>query len=276
MSIADYARGRILGEGAYGHIVYGTVKTTGDEVAIKCITKSRVARAKKLNSPKIEQLCLERCSSVPAVVGLRAAFQDSLQVFLVLEYLPNGTLADFMKSPQPVERIRSAFSEILIALADVHRLGIIHRDVKPENLLFDSAGKLKIIDFGSAKIFDAEAPFARGSFVGTVDYIPPEVLSQRPQTPAMDLWAFGCMLFRAFCEQPPFYAATKMETYANIESMKFTIPGEVAAEAADLISRLLVREAENRIGYGEHHTYYPAIRGHPFFAEIDWGTLMPG
>jgi serine/threonine protein kinase len=194
----------------------------------------------------------------------------------VLEYLPNGTLADFMNCPQQIEKIRSVFSQILIVLADIHRLGIVHRDVKPENLLFDSAGKLKIIDFGSAKIFDEEAPFARGSFVGTVDYIPPEVLGQLPQTPAMDLWAFGCMLYRAFCEQPPFYAATKMETYSNIENMKFAIPDRVPADAADLISRLLVREAENRIGYGEHHTYYPAIRGHHFFAEIYWQALMPG
>jgi 3-phosphoinositide dependent protein kinase-1 len=264
MSIGDYERGRIIGQGAYGHVLLGTHKETNEPVAIKCISKSNLLRAKKTRSPIIEKECLTRLAS-PRVVSLRAHFEDRFQIYFVLEFLPNGTLTDFLHKKPSTEAIRSVYVQILLILAEVHRNGIIHRDIKPENFLFDADNGVKIIDFGSAKLFEKEGGSARGSFVGSVDYIAPEIVSGEAQTPAIDLWGFGCMLYRAFCENAPFYAETKMETYSNIESVKYIIPDHIPPAAADLIAKLLKKEAGARLGVGEEASDYESLRTHAFF-----------
>jgi 3-phosphoinositide dependent protein kinase-1 len=272
MTIQAYRQGRIIGHGAYGHVLSATHKETDEQVAIKCISKSNLLRAKKTRSPIIEKECLSRFTS-PRVVSLKEYFEDRFQIYFVLELLPNGTLTDFLQRKPAIEAIRSIYAQILLTLGEIHRQGIIHRDVKPENFLFDSENRVKIIDFGSAKLCEKAGPFSRGSFVGSVDYIPPEIIAGEAQTPAIDLWAFGCLLYRAFCEQAPFYAETKMETYQKIESVKYTIPEGVPSEAADLIEKLLRKNAEERLGFGEAETDFESIRNHPFFTGIDWSGL---
>jgi 3-phosphoinositide dependent protein kinase-1 len=272
MTLHDYSLGRIIGQGAYGHVIAATHKPSDSPVAIKCISKSHVQRAKKPRSPIIEKECLLRLSS-PRVVSLKAHLEDRFQIYFVLEFLPNGTLTDFILRKPSIESIRESFAQIVLILAEVHRNGIIHRDIKPENFLFDSENRIKIIDFGSAKLYEKEAGFTRGSFVGSVDYISPEIVTGGTQTPAVDLWGFACMVYRAFCEQGPFYAETKMETYGNIENNRFTIPENVPEDAGDLIEKMLRTNAEERLGYGEEGRDYESIRNHRFFTGVEWGGL---
>jgi 3-phosphoinositide dependent protein kinase-1 len=272
MTIQAYQQGRIIGHGSYGHVLSATHKETNEQVAIKCISKSNLLRAKKTRSPIIEKECLSRLTS-PHVVSFKEYFEDRFQIYFVLELLPNGTLTDFLQKKPKIEEIRNICAQILLILSEIHRQGIIHRDIKPENFLFDSENRMKIIDFGSAKLCEKGGPFARGSFVGSVDYIPPEIIGGESQTPGIDLWGLGCLVYRAFCEQPPFYAETKMGTYQNIESVKYTIPEEVPSDAADLIQKLLRKNAEERLGFGEEEIDYESIRNHPFFTGIDWSEL---
>jgi serine/threonine protein kinase len=272
MKLANYVTGRILGQGAYGHIIYGKAEETGEEVAIKFISKQVLQRAKKAQVPITEKECLGRFST-SNVVALKKSFEDRFQHYLVFEYLPNGTLAEFFAHHPSPTSIKRSLAQILLILADIHRHGIIHRDIKPENFMFDSENRIKVIDFGSAKLFSQGQSFSRGSFVGSVDYIAPEILLGVEQTPALDLWAFGCILYRAFCEQPPFYAATKMETYQRIQKLDYSIPDSVPQDATDLIRKLLVDSAVNRLGNCDFEQNYVEIREHPFFADIDWETI---
>jgi 3-phosphoinositide dependent protein kinase-1 len=273
MNPATYLLGRILGQGAYGHILYATVRDTSEAVAIKFISKQVLQRAKKLQSPITEKECLTRFSS-PSVVQLKTSYEDKFQYHFVFEYLPNGTLTEFFKRKPSLSAIRHALAQVILILADVHRHSIIHRDVKPENFVFDTNFRLKIIDFGSAKLFERDNGFSRGSFVGTIDYIAPEIVAKADQTPAIDLWAFGCLVYRAFCEQPPFYAETRMETYEKIQKVNFEIPETVPENAADLIRRLLVLEAGDRLGAGDWDGDYRAVREHPFFEGVAWETVL--
>ncbi|OHT00111.1 putative 3-phosphoinositide-dependent protein kinase 2 [Tritrichomonas foetus] len=281
-TLQDYDVGRVLGEGAYGHVLFAVRKDNNQEVAIKVVTKNNLIHAKKTQSPINEKEALAR-SSHPNIVSLITTHQDSLCLYFVFEYVQNGLFSQFLKNELKIDTIRHMFGQILLGMAHFHKNGIIHRDLKPENIMVDMENRIKIIDFGSVKLFDAEKirknenyneGFERGSFVGSVDYISPEILADLPTTPAVDLWAFGCMLFFAFEKRAPFYADTKFQTYQNIENGTFSFTdGQNPDDAVDLIQKLLVNDYTKRIGFGEWENDYPSIKNHPFFSGLDWEKL---
>ncbi|KAH0790982.1 AGC family protein kinase [Histomonas meleagridis] len=273
----QYKLGKILGEGAYGHVILGEHVDDGQEVAIKIINKKKLIYAKKTKSPENEKEALLRTSH-PCLVSFLDSYQDNLCIYFVFELLPNGSLKEFLDSKPSVLAIRHVFSQLLMGISHIHQNGIIHRDLKPENIYFDKNYMPKIIDFGSCKLFDRDDTqkngFTRGSFVGSVDYISPEVLSGDIVTPSADLWAFGCMLYLAFTGNAPFYAETKMQTYQNIEKCHYEIDNKIPNDATDLIERLLVLDAANRIGFNEEGTNYQTIRSHAFFNGINWENVL--
>ena len=274
-SIQDFSIGKIIGEGAYGHVVLATDKTNQNSVAIKIISKKNLIRAKKVNSPVKEKEALLRFSH-PNVISLIATSQDPFSLYFIFPYIPNGLLSNYLKNSVHENIIKHIFGQILLSIAHIHQKGVIHRDLKPENVLLDELNRVKLIDFGSIKFFDVDISndgFTRGSFVGSVDYISPEILSDSPTSPAVDLWSFGCMLFVAFEGRTPFYAETKMATYQNIENCQFELTQKTPEVAADLIRKLLITDYKKRIGFGEFESNYSSIRSHPFFEGINWETL---
>lgn len=274
--IKDYEIGQVVGEGAYGHVLYAKDKSDNNRpVVIKVINKKNLLRSKKTQSPINEKESLSRISH-PNIVSLFTTFQDHLCLYYVFEYIPNGLLSQFFKKELNKNAISHLFGQLLLAIAHIHQKGIIHRDLKPENVMLDDQNRIKLIDFGSVKLFESEQQkegFQRGSFVGSVDYISPEVLGDSPTSPSVDLWAFGCMIFTAFEGRTPFYHETKMVTYQNIENGKFELTDKTPEDAADLIKKLLIIDYTKRLGYGEFDTNYSSIRSHPFFQGINWDTL---
>ena len=275
-SIKAYEKGKVLGTGAYGFVLYGRRLSDGLEVAIKIVEKKNLIRSKKTQSAANEKAALDRTHH-PNVVSLLSSFQDGLCIYFVFEFLPNGLLSDVLGSIIGRAAVSEVFGQLLLAIAHIHQNGIIHRDLKPENVMLDNENRVRLIDFGSAKLFDAElarnGDFQRGSFVGSVDYMAPEVVNDLPTSTAVDLWAFGCMLFVAFEKRTPFFAETKMITYENIGKGKFAFTEKTPDIAKDLIQKLLVLDYKERLGYGEENDNYSSIRSHPFFDGIDWETL---
>ena len=275
MSTLDaFALGRLLGEGAFSQVHYAKEKDTEEEVAIKCVQKAVIVREKKLESPMREKEALNRMKDNSNVVRLKGTFQDMRCLYFVFELLPNGTLSEKMETLE-VHSIKTILAQIILVLADIHRHGIIHRDLKPNNFMFDARNRVKVIDFGSAKLFDVDkkAHLVRASFVGNIDYIAPEIVDDLPQTPAVDLWAFGCLIFHMFEQRTPFYAPTRMATYENIQKNKYELSDKTPDDAKDLISKLLILKASDRLGYDEETRDYESIRQHPFFSGIDWATV---
>lgn len=180
-------------------------------------------------------------------------------------------------------------AQILDAVEYMHSRGVIHRDLKPENVLLDDQMRVKITDFGTAKLLDLptidtsikdpnEYPYVdksiesnensrANSFVGTAEYVSPELLTDKSAFKSSDLWAFGCILFQLLSGRPPFKAGNEYQTFQKIVNLDYTFPSGFPPVAKDLVQRLLVLDPTKRITI-EH------IKSHQFFDGVAWGKRL--
>jgi 3-phosphoinositide dependent protein kinase-1 len=154
----------------------------------------------------------------------------------------------------------------------MHRHRVVHRDLKPANILLDSRNRVKISDFGTALLLDSPSSDDT-EFVGTPDFVSPELLTKSGASPASDMWAFGCIIYAVFVGACPFRGPTPLQTFERIRNCDCTIPDFVPEAAADLIRLLLIRDPKERLGFGTHETDYEPVRAHKFFDGIDWKEL---
>jgi 3-phosphoinositide dependent protein kinase-1 len=232
---------------------------------------------KKQNLPVIEKTALIKCAS-PFTIQLYGTFKDDSNLYFVFELAEHGDLAEAVGEigSLNVDVVRLLSAQLLEALSACHVAGVIHRDLKPENVLLNEKNHVRLTDFGTAMF--CEEPhrneLVRSSIVGTPAFVAPELLNDGQIGFASDLWAFGCTVFNLFTGKAPFEGATTPELMDNI------IHGRMCAAVAQLprkgralIEALLVQDPLKRIGAGESAARYPSIRGHPFFAEVEWGSL---
>uniref|UniRef100_A0A8D1JPA6 non-specific serine/threonine protein kinase n=1 Tax=Sus scrofa TaxID=9823 RepID=A0A8D1JPA6_PIG len=217
------------------------------------------------------------------ITQLHFAFQDENYLYLVMEYYVGGDLLTLLSKfgeRIPAEMARFYLAEIVMAIDSVHRLGYVHRDIKPDNILLDRCGHIRLADFGSCLKLRADGTVRSLVAVGTPDYLSPEILQAvggAPGTgsygPECDWWALGVFAYEMFYGQTPFYADSTAETYGKIVHYKehLSLPladAGVPEEARDLIQQLLCpREMRlGRNGAGD-------FQKHPFFFGLDWDSL---
>ncbi|KAK4891884.1 serine/threonine protein kinase [Elasticomyces elasticus] len=285
--VKDFNFGRTLGEGSYSTVLAATDRQTLKEYAIKVLDKRHIIKEKKVKYVNIERDTLNRLTEHPGIVRLYYTFQDERSLYFVLDLASGGELLGVLKrmGSFDVECTRFYGAEILDSVAYMHSRGIIHRDLKPENVLLDREMHVKITDFGTAKILadpqrhgsgSQEAPgdLTDGvetdravSFVGTAEYVSPELLRDKNACKASDLWAFGCIIYQLLAGRPPFKAANEYLTFQKILALEYTFPDGFPELARDLVERLLVLEPANRLPV-EH------IRNHRFFEGVQWGKSL--
>jgi 3-phosphoinositide dependent protein kinase-1 len=289
--VKDFNFGRTLGEGSYSTVLAATDRQNLKEYAIKVLDKRHIIKEKKVKYVNIERDTLNRLTDHPGVVRLYYTFQDERSLYFVLDLASGGELLGVLKKlgSFDVECSRFYAAEILDSIAYMHSKGVIHRDLKPENVLLDRDMHVKITDFGTAKILKTE-PKSSGptsalngdmpgdptdgaesdravSFVGTAEYVSPELLRDKNACKSSDLWAFGCILFQLIAGRPPFKAANEYLTFQKILGLEYTFPDGFPEVARDLVERLLVLEPANRLPV-EH------IRNHRFFEGVTWGKSL--
>ncbi|KAF7195922.1 Serine/threonine-protein kinase ksg1 [Pseudocercospora fuligena] len=286
--VKDFNFGRTLGEGSYSTVLAATDRQTLKEHAIKVLDKRHIIKEKKVKYVNIERDTLNRLTEHPGIVRLYYTFQDERSLYFVLDLASGGELLGVLKKMGSfdVECTRFYGAEILDSIAYMHSRGVIHRDLKPENVLLDRDMHVKITDFGTAKILPD--PKANGSnepghssgsptdgaetdravsFVGTAEYVSPELLRDKNACKASDLWAFGCILYQLLAGRPPFKAANEYLTFQKILGLDYTFPDGFPEIARDLIERLLVLEPASRLPI-EH------IKNHQFFDGVQWGKSL--
>ena len=283
--VKDFNFGRTLGEGSYSTVMAATDRTTNREYAIKVLDKRHIIKEKKIKYVNIEKDALNRLTEHPGVVRLYYTFQDMSALYYVLDLASGGELLGVLKRMTTFDEQCTRFysAQILDTIDYMHAKGVIHRDLKPENVLLDDQRHVKITDFGTAKLLEIPSRNAGGpdlastsapldtsessrasSFVGTAEYVSPELLTDKSACKASDLWAFGCIVYQLLAGRPPFKAANEYLTFQKIVALEYTFPDGFPGVAKDLIERLLVLDPTRRLSL-EH------IKNHDFFRSITWG-----
>jgi 3-phosphoinositide dependent protein kinase-1 len=222
----------------------------------------------------------------PGIVRLYYTFQDSTSLYYVLDIASGGELLGVLKRIGSFDEECTRFygAQILDAIEHMHNRGVIHRDLKPENVLLDDQMHIKITDFGTAKLLPdpRKAPeagqsydIANGageltrarSFVGTAEYVSPELLTDKNACKASDLWAFGCIIYQLLTGRPPFKAGNEYLTFQKIVALDYEFPPGFPPAARDLVERLLVLDPQRRLSI-EH------IKNHEFFDGTPWGRQL--
>ncbi|KAI1639429.1 kinase-like domain-containing protein [Biscogniauxia mediterranea] len=285
--VRDFNFGRILGEGSYSTVYFATDRQTLKEYAIKVLEKKHIIKERKIKYVNIEKDTLNRLTEHPGIVRLYYTFQDESSLYYVLDLCNGGELLGVLKKTGTfdVECTRFFGAQILDAIEYMHSRGVIHRDLKPENVLLDDQLHVKITDFGTARLLsDPRAPqsppkiedtgtSSRGkdqddsraaSFVGTAEYVSPELLTNKNACKASDLWAFGCIIYQLLAGRPPFKAGSEYLTFQKIVNLEYEFPAGFPPAARDLVERCLVLDPAQRLTI-EH------IKNHEFFDGQQFG-----
>ncbi|MCI4392245.1 hypothetical protein PGIGA_G00143810 [Pangasianodon gigas] len=270
----DFKFGRILGEGSFSTVVLAKEHSTGKEYAIKILEKLHIRKENKTHYVKRERDIMSSIDH-PFFVKLYFTFQDAEKLYFGLSYAKNGELLRYIRKIGSFDETCTRFytAEIVCALEYLHSIGIIHRDLKPENILLNEEMHIQITDFGTAKQFSSDSTQTRAnSFVGTAQYVSPELLTEKSACKSSDLWALGCIVYQLVAGLPPFRAANEYLIFQKIIKLEYEFPEKFFPKAKDLVEKLLCSEPTKRLGCEEMGGYNP-LRDHAFFESISWENL---
>ncbi|KAF3187354.1 serine/threonine protein kinase psk1 [Orbilia oligospora] len=273
MCAEDFEPLTMLGKGTFGTVILVRHRATGRLYAQKQLKKASIKVHKRMiEQTKNERTILESVRH-PFVVKLFYAFQDHQKLYLILEYAQGGELFNYLAAERIFPEDTAAFytAEIILALDHLHRnVGVVYRDLKPENCLLDSQGHLLLTDFGLSKV--AEDGARCKSLSGTPEYMAPEVLEGKTYGFEVDWWSLGALLFDLLTGSPPFPGQNNKQILNKINKTKLKLPFYLSPDAKDLLTRLLRKEPTKRLGYKMPQDL-ATIQKHRFFRKIDWKKL---
>ena len=263
---------RTIGVGSFGRVRLVQHKPTGNVFALKSLSKKLIIQYRQQQHLRNERLLMEKVTH-PLCARLVKSFKDRAYVHILLEFCHGGELFHLMD-----EQPSGCFNEyatkfyaacVVLVLEHLHERGIVYRDLKPENLLLDSDGYIKVVDFGFAKQISGPTY----TICGTPDYIAPEIIGRKGHYFPADYWALGVLVYEMLTGGPPFSNPDTPEKmiYSNILEGRYTMHSWMSPGVKDFISNLLVLDPAQRLGAGPSGVR--ALRNHPWFAEIDWLKL---
>ncbi|XP_070173726.1 cAMP-dependent protein kinase catalytic subunit PRKX-like [Littorina saxatilis] len=263
--LKDYHTGS--GTGTFGRVV---LVREGPKayLALKVMAITQVIKLKQIEHIKNEKDILSSISH-PFIVNMVWSHKDNVFLYMLMEYVPGGELFSYLRNMGSFNNQTSNFyaSEIVCALDYLHVKNIVYRDLKPENLLLDVDGHLKITDFGFAKVVLDRT----WTLCGTPEYLSPEIILSKGHNKAVDWWSLGVLIFEMLVGYPPFYADNPFGIYEKILAGKVEWPKIIDLVAKDLIKKLLVQDRTRRLGNMKNGA--DDIKRHKWFKNVDWDTV---
>jgi serum/glucocorticoid-regulated kinase 2 len=272
LKIEDFELLKVVGKGSFGKVMQVKKKDTQRIYALKTIRKAHIISRSEVAHTLAERSVLSQINN-PFIVPLKFTFQSPEKLYFVLAFVNGGELFHHLQKEQRFDINRSRFytAELLCALECLHGFNVIYRDLKPENILLDYSGHIALCDFGLCKL-DMKDEDRTNTFCGTPEYLAPELLLGQGYTKTVDWWTLGVLLYEMLTGLPPFYDENTNEMYRKILSEPLHFPGpEIVPPAAkDILTKLLNRKPEQRLGANGASE----IKAHPFFHSIDWRKLL--
>ena len=271
VTLNDFKLLKVLGRGTFGKVVLVQYKLTKKYYAMKIMKKDVILESGQVTNTLLEKNILQNLN-YQFLVGMDFCFQTQERIYFVMNFIRGGELFKHLLNCKffPEEKAKFYSAIVGLALEYLHTHGIVYRDIKPDNILIDEDGYLKLADFGMAKMLkDQEKAF---SLCGTPEYFSPEIITREGHNKAADWWSYGILLYEMLFGMPPFYSKNteKMFDLITKAELKFPKKIEVSEDAKDLIKKLLIKNQDLRLG---SEGGFETIKKHSFFKGFDFKAL---
>lgn len=268
-TLDDFEMVKTVGTGTFGRVLLCRHNSTGDYFAMKILAIADVIRLKQVEHVRNEKAVLSHVRH-PFIINLYWSYHDTTFLYMLFDFVSGGELFTYLRNAGHFTSSTSNFyaSEIISALDYLHKRSIVYRDLKPENLLLDRDGHLKITDFGFAKRLTDRT----WTLCGTPEYLAPEIIQSKGHNKAVDWWALGILIYEMLSGYPPFFDENPFGIYEKILAGKIEWPRHMDPVAKDLIKKLLVQDRTKRLGNMKNAA--EDVKRHRWFKTLNWEDVF--
>jgi len=257
LQVGEYKLGKSLGSGAFAEVKLATNNVSRMKVAVKIMPNGKMLAGAGGFQREVE---IQRRLDHPHVVKVFDVVQTMDTSYIFMELASSGDLLEYLigHSEFDENEARRLFQQLVAGLEHCHIRGVVHRDLKAENILLDKGGNVKIADFGFAT--DITSGELLTQCCGSPNYVAPELLfgNAKYKGPEVDVWSLGVVLYVMLCSRFPFDASSDWQIFAKVKRGRYSVPGYVTSDARHLLSRMLKVSPDERISIAN-------IREHPWF-----------
>ncbi|CAF1456798.1 unnamed protein product [Adineta steineri] len=286
-TVKDFKFIKEIGDGSYSKVWLVIEIATNRELALKEVRKDLITKLKKAPQVLRERNILAQLNDCSYTIKLHCTFQNEENLYFGLTYCSNGDLLQYITDAGhfEIDIVRFYSAELIEALEQLHIHRIIHRDLKPENILLTDDMHIQLADFGSAVIIDnneishvnnneeKKSVERRNSFVGTAQFVAPEILRCGPIHIGSDFWSLGCIIYQMVTGKHLFHGYHEYDIMNAVARAAYKLPDDFPDVIGDLIHKLIRLQPSERLGT-EEAGGIEKLKEHPFFCDTKWGDLL--